>query len=258
MTRASKKLIIANWKMNPLDLAHAKDLFIGVKETARTLSKVQTVIAPPFVYLSELSKLFSGHRIALSSQDVFWEKRGSFTGEVSPAMLKDIRVGYSIVGHSERRGLGESDEDVHKKIEAVTKEGITAIVCIGESDRDHTEGTHLAFLTAQIETAFRDVKKSSLSKIVVAYEPIWAIGKSEADAMKPHELHETVLFIKKILASLYGKQAGFKIPIVYGGSVEKNNTAVLLVEGMVDGLLVGHASLSVKEFTEIMRIAQKV
>lgn len=258
MIPVKKKLIIANWKMNPDKATSAKELFVGIKQTASKLSKVQTVIAPPFLYISELKKLYRGHRILFAGQDVFWEKKGSFTGEISSTMLVDSGASYVIVGHSERRAHGETDEDVNKKVLTAIQSGLTTVVCIGESDRDHKNGTHLAFLTSQLEAALRDVSKSKLTNIVIAYEPIWAIGKSKEDAMKPEELHETVLFIKKVVASIFGKSAAFKVPILYGGSVEKGNAGVLLTEGMVDGLLVGHASLSVREFSDILRIAQEV
>lgn len=253
-----KKLIIANWKMNPSNVKDAKQLFVGIKQTASKLSNVQTVIAPPYLYLAELSKLYKGHRISLGGQDMFWEKKGSFTGEISGAMLKDLGATYVIVGHSERRALGESDDDINKKVLAAIQADLTTVLCIGESDRDHKGGTHLTFITNQLESALKGVSKNKLSKIVIAYEPIWAIGKSEEDAMKGDELHETVLFIRKIVAGLFGKSAALKIPVLYGGSAEEGNTKVLLTEGMVDGLLVGHASLSVREFSEMLRIAQNV
>ncbi|MFC1730828.1 triose-phosphate isomerase [candidate division KSB1 bacterium] len=254
----TKKLLVANWKMNPLSVKDARQLFIGIKQTASRLSNVQTVIAPPYLYIGELSKLYKGHRISLAGQDVFWEKEGSFTGEISNAMLKDSGATYVIVGHSERRALGESNEDVNQKVLAAVGSGLTVVLCIGESDRDHKNGTHLSFITEQLEVALKDVPKSKLSKIVIAYEPIWAIGKSEIDAMKGDELHETVLFIKKVIANLFGKKLALKIPILYGGSVEKGNTEMLLTDGMVDGLLVGHASLKAAEFSDILAIAQKV
>ncbi len=253
-----KKIIIANWKMNPESATKAKELFIGVKQVASKLSNVKTVIATPFVYLSEISKLYRGHRIEFAAQDVFWEKRGSFTGEVSSAMLKDSGATHVIVGHSERRLLGEADVEVNQKVLASTQAGLTVILCIGESDRDHRDGTHLSFLTSQLESALKGISKNRLSKIIIAYEPIWAIGKSEADAMKGDELHETVLFIRKVLTGIFGKNLAFKVPILYGGSAGKSNTEVLLTEGMVDGLLVGHASLKIAEFSDMLKIAQKI
>lgn len=253
-----KKLIIANWKMNPSSIKDAKKLFIGIRQTASKLRNVQTVVAPPFLYLTELNKLYLGHRIKFAGQDVFWADKGSFTGEISSAMLKGVGATYVIIGHSERRALGENNEDVNKKVISVIRAGLTAILCIGESNRDHKDGTHLLFLTRQLESALDNVPKNKLSKIVVAYEPIWTIGKREEEAMRPEELHETVLFIKKTIVNLFGKKSALKVPILYGGSVERGNTEALFVEGMVDGLLIGHASLKVNEFNNILCIAQKV
>lgn len=258
MKHVKKKIIVANWKMNPVSLTRARELFIEVKDTARRLSKVQTIIAPPFLYLSELTKLYKGHRILFAAQDTFWDEKGPFTGEISSTMLKGVGATHVIIGHSERRALGEDDEGVNKKLLAVIQRGLTVILCIGESDRDHKDGTHLAFLATQLEEALKGISKGNLSKVIIAYEPIWAIGKSKEDAMKSEELHETVLFIKKIMTNMFGKGVAFKVPILYGGSVEKGNVTELLVESMVDGLLVGHASLSGREFNDILRITQEV
>ncbi len=254
----AKKLMVANWKMNPLSIKDAAGIFNGIKQTASRLSNVQTVIAPPYLYIDELSRLYKGHRISLAGQNVFWEKEGSFTGEISSQMLKNFGVEYVIVGHSERRALGESDTEVNQKILSATKTGLTVILCIGESNRDDKNGTHLAFLTSQLKSALNGVTKSRLSNIIIAYEPIWAIGKSKEEAMKPEELHETVLFVRKIVASLFGKKSALEISILYGGSAESGNTEILLTRGMVNGLLVGHASLKVKEFSDMLRIAQRV
>lgn len=244
--------------MNPQKAEQAEKLFDGVRDVASKLSHVQTVIAPPFIFLPLLAPLYRGHRIAFAGQDVFWEEKGSYTGEVSSQMLKDAGANYVIIGHSERRALGESDEMVNRKVLAALKSGFIVVICIGESDRDHRSGTHLAFLKKQITKALGDVSERQLSRVVIAYEPIWAIGKSEEDAMQPEELHETVLYIKKIVAGLYKKQAALRLPVLYGGSVEKGNTETLLTNGEVDGLLIGHASLSAREFNEILRTSQRV
>lgn len=253
-----EKIVIANWKMNPGSFAEAGQLFAEIKQTASKLSNVKTVIAPPFVYLGELNKSYLGHKIEFAGQDVFWERKGSFTGEISSAMLKDRGATYVIIGHSERRALGEGDEEVNKKVVAAIQADLTAVLCVGESDRDHKDGTYLSFLTSQLKSAFNGVSRGKLSRVIVAYEPIWAIGKSEEEAMKPEELHETVLFIKKVISGLFGKSFGLKVPILYGGSAEKGNTEVLLTKGMVDGLLVGHASLKASEFSSMLRIVQQV
>lgn len=250
-----KRLIVANWKMHPTRFADAKKLFLAIKKTASTLQGVQTVIAPPSVFLARLSALYKGHRIAFSSQDTFWENEGSFTGEVGALMLKDSGATYVIVGHSERRALGDTNKRVEKKVLSACQAKLSVILCIGEPERNHNSGAHLDFLKEQITTALSGISQKELSNIIVAYEPIWAIGKSDEDAMKPHELHETVLFIKKVIAEKHGKSFAMKVPVLYGGSVESKNTQSLLTEGEVDGLLVGHASLEAKHFSEIITIA---
>lgn len=250
-----KRLLIANWKMNPESAAEARALFSAIKRIASTLRNVETVVAPPYVFLTELRHLYAGKRIAFAGQDVFWEEKGAFTGEISPSMLKDAGAKYVIVGHSERRALGESDETVNRKAVAAIHAGLKAVIAVGESDRDHAEGTHLTILARQVESALRNVSGKMLSRVLVTYEPIWAIGKSAEDAMDPEELHETVLLIRKTLARKYGKVSAMKLPILYGGSVERENAQSLLVDGKVNGFLIGHASLSAEEFGGILRIA---
>ncbi len=256
--KKAKKLLVANWKMNPQSVVEAKRLFIDVKKTASRLSNVETVIAPPFVFLPILRELYAGHRISFSGQDVFFEKSGSYTGEISASMLKEVGAEYCIIGHSERRARGESDEDIQKKVDVITTAGLTAILCIGESERDHSNGTHLSFLTDQIKSALGGLTGKQMKQVVIAYEPIWAIGKSESEAMQPRELHETVLFIRKTLSKLFDVKVAQGTKILYGGSAESGNTESLLQDGEADGLLVGHASLSATEFSEMLRIAQSI
>ena len=258
MTSEAKKcIVIANWKMNPQTFAEAKKLFLSIKKKAVTLRNVETVIATPFIFLSPLSKLYSGHRIAFSGQDVFWEKKGSFTGEISTSQLKDSGANYVIVGHSERRALGEVNDMVHRKVKAVLKEGLTAIVCIGESEHD-SHGVYLKFLREQLSSALVKVKADNLKHIIIAYEPLWAIGKTDDEAITPQMLHETVLFIRRVLIEMYNKKVAFNTRIIYGGSVEQGNAHALLVQGKAQGFLVGHAALKAPEFNHILDIANRV
>ncbi|MFQ5661943.1 MAG: triose-phosphate isomerase [Candidatus Paceibacteria bacterium] len=250
----NKKLIVANWKMNPQSLTDAKKLFLSIKKTASKLTNVQTVICPPYVFISPLNKLYSGHRIALGVQDVFWKEKGSYTGEVSPEEIKSVGAKYVILGHSERRELGETNEMVNKKVIASLKAGLNVILCIGESKRD-AHALYLKFLTEELKTALSGVQRKMLRNLIVAYEPIWAIGKTTDDAMSPHKMHEMNIFIKKIFAELYDKKTALNIPIIYGGSAEPGNVKELLREGEIDGFLVGHASLDAGEFSEILKIA---
>jgi len=250
----NKPIVVANWKMNPQSFVEAEKLFTAIRKTATPLRNVQTVVCPPSVFISELYQSYSGSKVLLGGQDVYWEKKGSFTGEVSPVQLKDVGADYCIVGHSERRERGEDDEMVNNKIRAVIREGLTAIVCIGESERDK-HGEYLQFLKNQIEKALHGVKNSNLKNIIIAYEPIWAIGKTDEDAITPEDLHETVLYIRKIFVGLYNKDNALALPILYGGSVERENAEILLVHGEANGFLVGHASLDVDEFGDILKIA---
>ncbi|TAL49351.1 triose-phosphate isomerase [Patescibacteria group bacterium] len=246
----ARNIVIANWKMNPASPVEAKRLFASTRAAARALRSVEVVIAPPVPFLS----LFAGKRyknVRLGAQDVFWQSRGAVTGEVSPAMLASLGVRYVIVGHSERRALGESDEIVSRKVSAALSAGLTPILCVGEGERDE-HGAYLHALAGQIRRSLAGLTKNGIPGIIVAYEPVWAIGKTARDALSARGLHETTLFIQKTLNDLYGRRAADTVRIVYGGSVEANNAAELIREGNVSGFLVGHASLS-RGFREILR-----
>tara|TARA_Y100000031_G_scaffold111703_2_gene123188 strand:+ start:1319 stop:2095 length:777 start_codon:yes stop_codon:yes gene_type:complete len=251
-----KRIIVANWKMNPRTTQEARKNFLHVKKTAEKLTKVQTVITPPFIFLESFSKETS-RRCALGAQDVFWKKEGSYTGEISPAQLYDLNVTHVILGHSERRRLGESDEIIRDKIKAALEYRLNVILCIGESERD-TEGHYLAFLKNEIKKSLERIPKKQLARLIVAYEPIWAVGAKAKFADTPESLFETSIFIRKILSDTFSKKIAFQVPILYGGSVTEHNAENFLKNGGVDGLLVGRASLDFKEFSKILKIAQNV
>lgn len=248
-----KKIIVGNWKMNPDNAEKAKDIFKGIRNYSKNLKNIKVVICPPFVYLSDLEKL-TDKSVILGAQDMFWEKTGSFTGEISSEMLKG--EGYVILGHSERRELGETDEMVSKKVISAIKAGLHPILCVGEKVRDD-HGEYLHFLRTQIINSLSKMPKTYLKKLVIAYEPVWAIGKGAEEAMKPADIHETALFIKKILVEIYGP-AGLLTPILYGGSVSYKNASDILTLGEVQGLLVGHESLNPKKFTELLKNVEQV
>ncbi|MBI5077860.1 MAG: triose-phosphate isomerase [Candidatus Yonathbacteria bacterium] len=251
-----KKLIIGNWKMYPASVKDAKAKFIAIKKTASTLRNVQTVICPPFVYVSELKKLVTGHRCTVGAQNAWIENEGAYTGEVSPAMIKSLGLEYVIIGHSERRSIGETGELVNKKILATVKAGLTAVLCVGERERD-IDGAYLKFISEQIKVALHGVQKKDLIKIAIAYEPIWAIGKHAVHAASPDDALEVSILIKKTLADLYGKD-GSVVSILYGGSVDAKNAWEFLLKSQVDGLLVGRASLDPKVFGEILKSADQI
>ena len=245
----SKKLVVGNWKMNPQSLEEAKKIATSVKRIMRGVKKTNVVLCPPFVYLSSLTPSV-GNSFFLGAQNANYEALGSFTGEVSFAELSQFKVEFVIVGHSERRKMGESDELINKKVRAVVGGGMTAIVCVGEGVRD-SNGDFYNFIKQQITSALKDVSKKSLDKVVIAYEPIWAVGAKEA--VSPRELCEMSIFIKKVLKDLFGVFSE-GVRVIYGGDVDRVNAETLVRDGNVVGLLIGRESLRVKDFIEIIKI----
>jgi triosephosphate isomerase len=252
-----KQLIIGNWKMNPWKTEDARKIFDGIKKEAGKLAHVQTVICPPFVFLSDFSKKISGHRFVLGAHDVFSELDGAYTGEISPLMLSSVGAKYVIVGHSERRAMGESDEAINKKVLAALKMGLTVVLCVGERERD-TGSEYFQFIKNQIEAALLKVPKRSLISLVIAYEPVWAIGEKATGVATPADLLEMAIFVRKILSDMFDRPSTRLIPILYGGSVDEKNAESFLKEGEANGLLVGRASLDPGKFVKILKIAEKV
>lgn len=242
--------------MFPANVKDARDKFAAIKKTAGTLRNVQTVICPPFIYAAELKKTATGHRCVVGAQNTWYENDGAFTGEVSPAMITSVGLSYVIIGHSERRALGETDELINKKVLAALKAKLTVVLCVGERERDQ-DGHYLKFISEQIKHALKGVTKKELGLIVLAYEPIWAIGKHALRAASPDDALEVSILIKKTMTELYGKD-GTAAPILYGGSVDANNAWEFLTKSQVHGLLVGRASLDPKIFTEILKSADKI
>ncbi len=256
MDSEKKYYIVGNWKMNPGNKKEAIRIFEGIKKRSQR-RKNDIIICPPFVYLSEFNSKRIPKSLSLGAQNCFWEEEGSYTGEVSSTQLVDMKAKYVIIGHSERREMGESDEEVSKKIKASLSSGLCPIICIGEKERDK-EGEYLQFIESQLSSAFSGVEISFLIKVIVAYEPIWAIGKSEEEAITGHLLYEIVVFIKRFLSKRYGKKEGFSVPVLYGGSVSSYNAEEFLKEGNVEGLLVGRQSLDPKSFSDIIDISENI
>ncbi len=247
--KKAKKLVVANWKMNPVSTDEAKKIVTDVKKTAVKAKKTEVVICPPFVFIPLIFPL-TKTGILLGAQNAHSETLGSYTGEVSYSVLSQFNVSYVIVGHSERRNMGETDEMVNKKVKSVVSSRMTAIVCIGESERDHG-GDYLEVIKNQVSLALRDISKKSLENIVIAYEPVWAIGAK--DAMEPRDLHEMSIFIRKILRDMFGVISD-SVQIIYGGSVDKVNCEALIRDGNVSGFLIGRQSLRPKDFSEIIKL----
>jgi triosephosphate isomerase len=243
--------------MNPQTVEEAKAIINGIKRTSQKVTKVETVVCPPFVFISAIGRQPSVIRIG--AQDTFWLNpaagKGPYTGEVSPDMLKMLGVKYVIIGHSERRqNFGETNEMVNKKIKAAFESGLKVILCVGEKERD-TEHNYLKFIRQELEEGLAGIKKVNFKNLIVAYEPIWAIGKKGEDADTPEGVLQMNLYIRKILQPIVGKELTHDIPVIYGGSAEPENAEALLKEGKVQGFLVGHASLKPEQFNEILKIA---
>lgn len=251
-------LVVGNWKMNPQSLSLGVKLATAIskKLNKHILDHAEVVIAPPVLYLESIKKLNgkTTNGYSLGVQNAHYLKLGAFTGEISLTMLRAFGVSHVIVGHSERRALGETDSLINKKLTAVLKAGLTGILCVGEQKRDQS-GHYLNHIEKQIRSAFAGIPRTKLANAVVAYEPLWAIGTGTNAT--PHDIHEMKLFIEKTLSDIYDRNYAQKIRIIYGGSVTKQNAEELHREGMMNGFLVGGASLHADEFIEIVKAVKE-
>ena len=259
-----KKIIIANWKMNPQILDEALRLAKGL--LARSLPKnAEIVIAPPFVYL-ELLKKNCGKEIKLAGQNISFAERGAFTGEISGLMLKNLGCDYVIVGHSERRyKMGETDEMINLKIKEALKSRLTPILAVGEREKDDDI---IQILTKQIRGALGGVEASEMSRLIIAYEPVWAISRPSADIASalsqtasqcpdtPDHALSAALLIKKIIGNLYGADWATNLPVLYGGSGSEENASDFISQSGINGALVGAASLELEKFVKIIKAAE--
>jgi len=237
-----KPLIAANWKMNPGTAKDAKALFDAVKKGVKGVEP-EVAICPPFIYLSLLKGLPVG------AQNCFYEEKGAYTGEISALMLKNMGVEYVILGHSERRRMGETNEQINKKLVKAVQAGLTPILCVGEKKEDKDQGKKQEVLEAQIKQCLGGIT----ADIVVAYEPVWAIGTG--DNCGVDETKESIDFIRKILA-LSVVEGVENTRILYGGSVKSENSGAYIKDAGANGLLVGGASLNAEEFIKIVKSAE--
>lgn len=243
------KLLVANWKMNPATFGAAEKLARATAEASRGAS-CEVVVCPPFVWLTDLSHK-KNQKIKWGAQDVFWKETGAFTGEISPLMLKSSGVGYAIIGHSERRALGETDEMINLKIKASLRAGLKIILCVGESLAVRRKGLAAAkrFVLNQMRTDLRGIQnlKPKTSNLFIAYEPIWAISTSGTGLVDTPE--KAGAMAKSIKKSWRGMK------VLYGGSVTSKNAAGFVKYPGLDGALVGGASLRAEEFKKIIKTA---
>jgi triosephosphate isomerase len=242
--------IAGNWKMYKT-VAEAVVFVKELRSAVKDVAGVDIVVAPPFTAVHAVAEAARNTNIAVAAQDLYWEREGAFTGEVSPAMIQEAGAEYVIVGHSERRRLfGETDAIVNRKTSAAIGAGLTPIVCVGETLEERERNETLAVLDRQIKDGLDRITATELAELVVAYEPVWAIGTGRtATAAQAGEAHA---HIRKRLRQWFGADAADQCRILYGGSVKPDNIAELIAEDDVDGALVGGASLDVRSFVEIV------
>jgi triosephosphate isomerase len=250
-----KPLISGNWKMHNTHLDAIQLVQrLSYKLTQADYDAVDVSVHPPFTSLRSIQTLLDADRIpmALGAQNCYWEDRGAYTGEVSPPMLAKLNVAYVVVGHSERREyFAETDEMVRRKLEAVFNHGMTPIVCVGETLEEREAGRTEGKVTGQVEAALTGLPAERVRRLVIAYEPIWAIGTGRTAT--PQDAQATIGLIRAIAAKLHGDEVAGVVRIQYGGSVKASNIAELMAEPDIDGALVGGASLDADEFAQIVQ-----
>jgi triosephosphate isomerase len=255
MSQSRKKppFVAGNWKMH-MAIPEAKALAAAIVKASPDLTEAEIVVIPPFTALGEVSKITRGSAVQVGGQNIFWEDKGAFTGEVSAPMLSDAGCRYVLIGHSERRQFfGETDAAVNKKIQAARRSGLSAIVCIGETLEEREAGKTMARIESQLQTGLESLGAESFREVVIAYEPVWAIGTGRTAS--PAQAEEVHAFIRKQLRGMYGKETAACAIILYGGSVKPANSYFLFKEKNIDGFLVGGASLEAKSFIGIIKEA---
>jgi triosephosphate isomerase len=248
-----KPVIAGNWKLYKTN-QEAADLVARLIPEVNKNRAVEIIVAPVFTALTTVKALISGSNIMLSGQDCFWEKEGAFTGEVSPELLVNAGCSHVIIGHSERRQyFGETDETVNKKIMAAITAGLTVLFCIGETLAEREAGKTFDVLKRQVTGGMAGINKEQLKKVIIAYEPVWAIGTGKTAT--DEQAQEAHAFIRSLVVDLYSKTTGEKMRILYGGSVKPENIKGLMAQPDIDGALVGGASLKAESFGAIVNFA---
>ena len=249
----AKALVVANWKMNPASFKEAKKLFEAVKRAADNAKKSSVVVAPPAVYLRGLASEYRGKKISFAVQHAHFEAGGAYTGEISLAQAKDARASYVLIGHAERRGMGETNDDTQKKVAAALALKLTPILCVGEKERKH-DGEHFDTVREQLRVGLAGVAAQKVNRVIITYEPLWTIGAKTA--MNPRQMHEMAIFIRKTIVALHG-DVGHSTKILYGGSIDAGNAGAMLRDGDVRGFLVGRASQNAVEFAALLQAIEQ-
>jgi triosephosphate isomerase len=244
-------VIAGNWKMHTT-LAEARALAAAVREGCRGLADIRVAVSPPFTALAAVAEILAGSAVLVGAQDVHWERAGAFTGSVSATQVWDAGARFVIVGHSERRhGLGETDEIVRRKVTAALGQGLTPLVCIGETAAERTADRTLAVVTRQLDQALGERAATDVGRCWLAYEPVWAIGTGQTAT--PAQAAEVHAQLRAALGRLAGPAVAAACPILYGGSVKPEVTPALMADPDIDGALVGGASLKAADFIAIVR-----
>ena len=244
-------LCVGNWKMYGT-LAEARPLATGVRDGLRRVKGVDAVLCPPFTALSAVGEILAGSAVALGAQNCHLEPTGAHTGEIAPPMLAELGCRYVILGHSERRReMGETDELVNRKVRSVLSHGLTPILCVGETAEERRQGLTFTTVEGQLRAGLAEVAPEAIAKVVLAYEPVWAIGTG-ANAT-PGQAGEVHGYLRGLLSELASKDTASVIRIVYGGSVKPENAEALAAEAEIDGALVGGASLNAQAFVTIVK-----
>lgn len=247
-------MIAGNWKMNKTigeSLALAKTLHQELQQLHK-IAKFEVVIAPPYTAISKVAESLTDSSIKVGAQDLFWEESGAFTGAISARMIKDAGATYVIIGHSERRQLfSETDETVNKKIRAALQQDLIPIFCVGETLEEREAGKIAAVIEKQLSGGLMGMSAIDITKMVIAYEPIWAIGTGKTAS--PKQAAQVHLIIRELLSTQFGQENADLVRILYGGSVKPENSKELLLQPNIDGALVGGASLKAEDFIGIIR-----
>ena len=243
-----KPIIAGNWKMHKT-IAEALEFVNELKDRVNN-DKVEAVICAPFTLLKDLKQATKGTNIKIGAQNMHFEEKGAFTGEISPLMLKELDMDYVVIGHSERRQyFNETDETVNKKVLKALEVGIDPILCVGETLEEREAGNTKDVCKVQVEKALENVSKEDLAKVVIAYEPVWAIGTGKTATSE--DANDVIAYIREVVANLYGELAN-EVRIQYGGSVKPSNVAEIMNQSDIDGALVGGASLEANDYVELV------
>jgi len=245
-------LVVGNWKMHGTQLECVKLARAIAQGLRKRRGRVQVVVAPPYTALGPVIKAARNSVFGVAAQNCHWQDRGAFTGEVSPTMLRDVGCDMVILAHSERRHIfHETDAVVAQKVEAALRNGLRVILCVGETLDQRRKGQTAKVIARQLQVALKRLTKNAIEKIVIAYEPVWAIGTGQNAT--PEQIRRVHRRIRQHLAALFGRAKASRVPILYGGSVNPDNAVALSLTAEVGGLLVGGASLKAESFLSIVR-----